>query len=70
MVWNGWNEESYRELANRVKEKGRKATIDGIHLKMHERYRQLLVDEMLKHGLDPCKYGDYKRFIKEDSSDD
>lgn len=70
VVWNGWNEESYRELANRVKEKGRKATIDGIHLKMHERYRQLLVDEMLKHGLDPCKYGDYKRFIKEDSSDD
>lgn len=62
VVWNGYNEEPYRELANRVKEKGKKATIDGIHLKMHERYRQELVEEMLRYGIDPCEYG-YERFI-------
>lgn len=64
IVWNGYNEEPYRELANRVKEKGKKATIDGIHLKMQEYYRQELVDEMIKHGLNPADYG-YGRFIKE-----
>lgn len=64
IVWNGYNEELYRELANRVKEKGKKATIDGIHLKMQEYYRQELVDEMIKHGLNPADYG-YGRFIKE-----
>lgn len=63
VTWNGWNEKAHRELANRVKENGKKATIDGIHLKMQERYRQELVYEMLKNGLDPCKYGDYQRFI-------
>lgn len=62
IVWRGYNEEPYRELANRVKEKGKRATIDGIHLKMHEYYREQLVSEMLKHDIDPCKYGDYKRF--------
>lgn len=65
IVWNGWNEEPYRELANRVKLHGKKATVDGIHLTMHEYYRRQLVDEMLKHGLNPCDYGDYKRFISE-----
>lgn len=63
VVWSGWNEEPYRELANRVKENGKKATIDGIHLQMHERYRQLLVDEMIKNELNPCDYGDYERFL-------
>ena len=63
IVWNGWNEEPYRELANRVKLHGKKATIDGIHLRMHERYRQLLVDEMLVHGLNPADYKDYERFV-------
>ena len=67
IVWNGWNEEAYRELANRVKLCGKKATIDGIHLKMHERYRQELVDEMLKHGLNPCDYGDYERFVNKEA---
>ena len=62
VTWNGWNEEPYRELANRVKEKGKKATIDGIHLRMHERYRQELVDEMLRNGLNPADYG-YGRFV-------
>lgn len=63
VVWNGWNEQPYRELAERVKEKGKKATVNGIHLKMHEYYRKELVDEMLKNGLNPCDYGDYERFI-------
>jgi hypothetical protein len=62
IAWNGWNEEPCRELANRVKMYGKKATIEGIHLKMHEYYRQELVDEMLKNGLNPADYG-YARFI-------
>lgn len=65
IVWNGWNEEPYRELANRVKEKGKKATIEDIHLKMHEYYRRELVEEMLNNGLNPADYGNYVRFIKE-----
>ena len=70
IVWNGWNEEPYRELANRVKMYGKKATVDGIHLRMHEHYRKELVEEMLKHDINPCKYGDYERFIKENKQDD
>ena len=31
---------------------------------MQEYYRQELVDEMIKHGLNPADYG-YGRFIKE-----
>lgn len=64
VVWNGWNEEAYRELAGRIKLYGKKATTNGVHLKMHEIYRQELVDEMLKNGLNPADYGDYQRFIK------
>ena len=63
VVWNGWNEQPYRELAERVKEKGKKATVDGIHLKMHEHYRQELVDEMIRNNLNPLEYGDYERFL-------
>lgn len=63
IFWSDWNKEPYRELANRVKEKGKKASIEGIHLKMHEHYRQELVNEMLKHGLNPADYGNYDRFI-------
>ena len=66
IVWNGWNEEPYRELANRVAKSGKKATVDGIHLKMHEYYRKLLVDEMISHGLNPCDYGDYGRFVNKE----
>ncbi len=62
IVWDGYNEKAYRELANRVKENGKKASIEGIHLKMHEYYRQELVDEMLRNGLNPADYG-YERFI-------
>ncbi len=60
----GWDEEVYRELANRVKEKGKKAGIEGIHSRVRERYRKSLVDEMLKHGLNPADYG-YERFVRE-----
>lgn len=66
ITWNGWNEEAYKELAKRVKEYGKKATIDGIHLRMHERYRQELVGTMIKNGLDPSFYGDYERFVKKE----
>ena len=62
ITWHGWNDEPYRELANRVKMYGKKATIDGIHLNMHERYRRELVDEMLRNGLNPANYG-YERFV-------
>lgn len=64
IVWGDWNKEAYLELANRVKEKGKRATIDNIHLTMHEYYRKELVNEMLKHGVNPLKYGDYKRFME------
>ena len=62
-VWDGWNEAAYRELANRVKINGKKATMDGIHLEMHEYYRKMLVNEMIKNGLNLTDYG-YERFIK------
>lgn len=66
IVWNGYDEEPYRELANRVKMHGKKATVEGLHLKMHEYYRQLLVEEMIKHDLNPCDYGDYERFVNKE----
>lgn len=65
ICWNHFNEEAYRELAKRVKEKGKKATVDNVHLKMHEYYRRELVDEMIKNELNPSDYG-YERFIKDD----
>lgn len=65
ICWSDWNKEAIAELVNRVKEKGKKATADGIHLTMHERYRRELVDEMIKNNIDPAKYG-YGRFIKDD----
>lgn len=61
--WTLWDKEGYIELANRIKEYGNKATIDGIHLKMQEIYREELVEEMIRKGLNPCKYG-YERFMK------
>ena len=66
ITWNNWNERPYIELANRVKLYGKKASIDGIHLKMHEQYRQELVNEMVKNGLNPCRYGDYERFVSKE----
>ena len=64
VCWNDWNKEAITELANRVKLHGKKATIENIHLTMHERYRKELVDEMIKNNIDPAKYG-YGRFVKE-----
>ena len=61
ITWNDWNGDAYRELARRVKDLGKKATIDGIHLQMQEIYRQELVKEMISNGIniaDTC----YKRF--------
>lgn len=69
IVWGNWNIEPYRELANRVKEYGKKATIDGIHLRMHELYRKELAEEMIKNGLDPRDYG-YGRFVEKEVQDD
>ena len=67
LAWFNWNIEPITEIANRVKEKGKRATVDGIHLRMHECYRQLLVNEMIKNGLDPCNYG-YERFVKKEEA--
>lgn len=63
VCWRDWNKDAIVELANRVKEKGKQATVDGIYLKMSERYRQELVDEMLRHGLNPADYG-YSKFVQ------
>ena len=63
VCYMNWNIKQITELAQRVKEKGKKATINGLHLDVCEYYRQELVNEMVKHGLDPCKYG-YERFVR------
>lgn len=65
LCWNSWSEEPCRELANRVKEHGKKASIDGIHLNGFDYYRRLLVEEMLKNGLNPADYG-YERFVNKE----
>ena len=64
VFWNH-NLEQITELARRIKEQGEKANIEGIHLKMHELYRQWLVDEMIENGLNPADYG-YERFCRRD----
>ena len=63
VVWRNWDIEPIRELANRVEKNGKKATVDGIHLKMHEHYRRELAIEMIKNGLNPEDYG-YGRFVE------
>ena len=55
--------EEIRELAERVKKYGKKASADGIHLRSKLYYRKLLIDEMIKNGIDPVKYG-YKEYIE------
>lgn len=62
VCWLNYNKEQITELAQRVKEKGKKASIDGIHLAMSEHYRQVLVDEMIRNDLNPADYG-YERFV-------
>ena len=62
MVLGCHYEEQKKELFERVKEYGDKATIKGIHLPYKERLKKDLADEMLKHGLNPADYG-YERFV-------
>ena len=59
-----WNKEQVIELANRVKECGRKANTNGVYLGTSEHYRKTLFDEMIRNGLNPCDYG-LERFCKE-----
>lgn len=60
--WLGWNYEVYREITERVKLHGKKATVGGIHLRMHEIYRRELAEDMIKNGLNPADYG-LERFV-------
>ena len=46
-------EEVLLELARRVQEKGDKASTEGLHLPMWERYRKDLYDEMIRVGYTP-----------------
>lgn len=64
VCYGNWNRDVIAELAKRVEEKGKKATIDGLHLKMYELYRKTLVEEMLKNDINPKEYG-YERFMEE-----
>lgn len=63
VCFQGHNKNVITELANRVKEHGKRAKIDGIHTDTHEYYRQKLVDEMIKNEINIADYG-YERFIK------
>lgn len=65
ICWMDYNKKAITELANRVKEKEKKASTESVHLIMHERYRKELVDEMIKNGIDPVKYG-YERFVNKE----
>ena len=69
VIWHSWNEAPYRELAMRVKEHGKKATVDGIHLRIHEIYRKELAEEMIRNGLNPADYG-LERFVEEVNKSD
>lgn len=42
------HENEIRELANRVKEYGKKATVEGLHLSSYEHYREFLENEIQK----------------------
>ena len=58
-----FNQDVIRELAERVKKYGKKATYEGLHLVSKDFYRKELVDEMLINGLNPADYG-YERFCE------
>ena len=45
-----WKRDEIRELIKRVKEHGKKAACDGIHLSSKNYYRDQLVEEMIKFG--------------------
>jgi hypothetical protein len=63
VVWSKYAEKQIREIATRVKEYGKKATIEGVHLDVYEYYRKELVKEMINNDLNPLEYGDYQRFL-------
>lgn len=64
VCWHDWNTQAITELVKRVKENGKKASIDGVHLVMHEYYRQELVNEMVKNDVNLADVG-YERFAQE-----
>lgn len=64
LYWKDWNMNSMKELVNRVKEYGNKATIDGIHLKSNEYHRQLLAEIMVQNGINLADTK-YERFLNE-----
>lgn len=64
LYWNDWNMKAMKELVNRVKEYGNKATIDGIHLRASEYHRQLLAEEMVRNGMNLADTK-YERFLDE-----
>ena len=51
--WSG--KASMREIAERVRLYGDKATIEGIHDEIHEHYRNELLEEMIRLGWDKKK---------------
>lgn len=61
--YNEWRKDIYVELYQRVKESGKKATTEHLHLSSFEHYRKKLVEEMMKYNIDPAEYG-YDRFVK------
>ena len=56
------NDKVIPELVERVCLYGKRATIDGLHTTIHEQFREQLVREMVRNGLNPADYG-YERFI-------
>ena len=58
-----WNKEQVIEIANRVKENGDKANINGIHIKTSEYYRDILAQEMIRNNINLADYG-LERFCK------
>ena len=63
-VFGEGNEEACYEIIKRLKNSRRKPSLEGIHLKHQEYYRQELVNEMLKNNINPADYG-YERFMEE-----
>lgn len=57
-----YDKDSIIELVKRVGADGKKASAQGLHLKMCEYYRNRLAETMLCNGLNPADYG-YGRFI-------
>ena len=62
-LWIIGNKDIYKELIERVKKYGKKATTDDLHLECNEFYRKKLVEELEKNGFNLREYG-YGRFIK------